>query len=532
MAARPQHSTSSLSRYAPARAPDADPFHGSPLRDYCNSFWGPGDDGPNVLFARMRGACKTTDELVNFWNERSLIEEEYALKLAKLAKATIGTEEIGGLRVSLQTLKAETEKQAETHLELARQIRDELETPTAQFHAKLVNHRRLQQTVVEKKFKIKQTQEAYVMKAKEKYDADCVRINSYTQQAGYMVGKDLDRISMKLQRARQTVQANENDLANFTKTLLDILPEWEAEWKNFCDSCQDLEEERLDFMKDQLWGYANDISIICVADDASCERIRTALDQLDPIADVEGFVNEYGTGNAIHQPTEFTPYTGSSNPPTAPAPRVAFAEFVRITSRPPIVYQLEDEPPVAPVAQAPVANVNPAPIAAAPATTAPPHQSASVGPGATAGTNKPQTNGHHHSHSSAHSSPPPTNPPAMPPPAAPSASSSSSAARNNRVSQPLPVLPSGEPAQFRSRSPPPPLPQRENRAMDPNKVLFYVKALYDYAATIDEEFDFQAGDVIAVTATPDDGWWSGELLDENRRVEGRHVFPSNFVCLF
>ncbi len=63
-------------------------------------------------------------------------------------------------------------------------------------------------------------------------------------------------------------------------------------------------------------------------------------------------------------------------------------------------------------------------------------------------------------------------------------------------------------------------------------ILFYIKALYDYTATIDEEFDFQAGDVIAVTATPDDGWWSGELLDEDRREEGRHIFPSNFVCLF
>ena len=59
-----------------------------------------------------------------------------------------------------------------------------------------------------------------------------------------------------------------------------------------------------------------------------------------------------------------------------------------------------------------------------------------------------------------------------------------------------------------------------------------VKALYDYAATIDEEFDFQAGDIIAVTDTPEDGWWSGELLDDTRRQAGRHVFPSNFVCLF
>lgn len=58
-----------------------------------------------------------------------------------------------------------------------------------------------------------------------------------------------------------------------------------------------------------------------------------------------------------------------------------------------------------------------------------------------------------------------------------------------------------------------------------------MQAIYDYAATIVEEFDFTAGDIIAVTATPEDGWWSGELLDENRRQRGRHVFPSNFVQL-
>ena len=61
---------------------------------------------------------------------------------------------------------------------------------------------------------------------------------------------------------------------------------------------------------------------------------------------------------------------------------------------------------------------------------------------------------------------------------------------------------------------------------------FKVKALYDYAATVEEEFDFQAGDIIAVTSTPEDGWWTGELLDEARRQPGRNVFPSNFVCLF
>jgi hypothetical protein len=75
-------------------------------------------------------------------------------------------------------------------------------------------------------------------------------------------------------------------------------------------------------------------------------------------------------------------------------------------------------------------------------------------------------------------------------------------------------------------------PPTQQYTEDGRGVLFYVRALYDYTATIPEEFDFQANDIIAVTATPEDGWWSGELLDEKRRVPGRHIFPSNFVHLF
>ena len=55
-------------------------------------------------------------------------------------------------------------------------------------------------------------------------------------------------------------------------------------------------------------------------------------------------------------------------------------------------------------------------------------------------------------------------------------------------------------------------------------------ALYDYQAVIDEEFDFQTGDVIAVTATPEDGWWSGELLDEAMHLCEQFSVPSRPTC--
>jgi Variant SH3 domain/SH3 domain len=52
-----------------------------------------------------------------------------------------------------------------------------------------------------------------------------------------------------------------------------------------------------------------------------------------------------------------------------------------------------------------------------------------------------------------------------------------------------------------------------------------VKALYDYTGEEDEELSFRAGDIIAVTDTPEDGWWSGELVTDltNRRSPA----PSN-----
>ncbi len=171
------------------------------------------------------------------------------------------------LRVSLDTLRSETERQAETHLELASQIRLDLEGPTATFHQKQVAHRRNVQAPLERKFKEKQVHESYVKKSREKYEADCLRINSYTQQTSYMQGSDLAKVQQKLQRTKQTMIGNERDFSRFTKELLDLIRTWEKEWKEYCDSCQDLEEERMDFMKDILWTYANDISTICVADD-------------------------------------------------------------------------------------------------------------------------------------------------------------------------------------------------------------------------------------------------------------------------
>lgn len=83
----------------------------------------------------------------------------------------------------------------------------------------------------------------------------------------------------------------------------------------------------------------------------ACEHIRTALDQLEPERDVENFVEEYGTGNAIPDPPIFIPYTdgpdaspsggSSSSPPPRSAvspPTTHLATFTRVSTRPAPTY--------------------------------------------------------------------------------------------------------------------------------------------------------------------------------------------------
>lgn len=49
--------------------------------------------------------------------------------------------------------------------------------------------------------------------------------------------------------------------------LRSSVPARESERKTFADSCQKLEVERIEHVKDKLWTYANVISTVSVADD-------------------------------------------------------------------------------------------------------------------------------------------------------------------------------------------------------------------------------------------------------------------------
>jgi hypothetical protein len=167
----------------------------------------------------------------------------------------------------LDSIKLETERQAGFHSNLANSIKTDIEASATALFKKQDLLKKEVQVYVEKEFRDKQAQESFMMKAREKYEQDCMKINSYSAQATLVQGRDLDKINQKLERAHQTVGANEREFQKATKAFADMSVRWEKTWKDFCDKAQDMEEDRLDFVKDNLWAYANAISTVCVADD-------------------------------------------------------------------------------------------------------------------------------------------------------------------------------------------------------------------------------------------------------------------------
>ncbi|GFZ46382.1 hypothetical protein JCM24511_04629 [Saitozyma sp. JCM 24511] len=321
-----------------------------PKLDFCNAFWGQNERGYDVVMARLRGAGRTVDELRTFWKERAAIEEDYAKRLSKLAKTSLGKDEIGDLKSSLENVLTETAQQASYHLSLSNELRTSVEAPTTEFSARLSNLKKGLQASVEKSYRNKGLQEGHVAKAKERYESDCLKLNSYTANQALTQGKEAEKLQMKLQKVRQTIGQNEQEFRQFVGIFQETSQKWEMEWKGFCDLAfitsgssrmmltgkqhvQDLEEDRLALVKDIVWAYANAVSQVCVEDDSSCERIREKLEQFEPINDMVAFVRGWGTGDAIPDPPKFINYSAGEYPS---APTSHPASFHRLSAKPPM----------------------------------------------------------------------------------------------------------------------------------------------------------------------------------------------------
>jgi hypothetical protein len=74
---------------------------------------------------------------------RAAAEEEYARKLLKISKMSLGSKECGTLKMSLTSVKTELEAMANAHAEVAVGMRRELEEAVNTFSASMRERRKI-----------------------------------------------------------------------------------------------------------------------------------------------------------------------------------------------------------------------------------------------------------------------------------------------------------------------------------------------------------------------------------------------------
>ena len=56
-----------------------------------------------------------------------------------------------------------------------------------------------------------------------------------------------------------------------------------------------------------------------------------------------------------------------------------------------------------------------------------------------------------------------------------------------------------------------------------------VRAISNYTGSDDKDLTFSVGDVIEVSKTSNDGWWTGKLVNSRKRQRNGRLFPANLV---
>ncbi|KAI7941823.1 hypothetical protein MJO29_013897 [Puccinia striiformis f. sp. tritici] len=313
---------------------------------FCNSFWG--EYGYEVLQNKNRYSTKVLDDLRLWYKERAAIEEDYAKRLTKLTKSPLlelhhstnssssssNDFEVGGIKRALETVRDTTRQSAHSHLELAGTIRIALEKKVAEFVTRREGLKKNPQAAIERLHKKKAELMELAEKSRKKYEANAIAVNGLSAQSHLVQGRDYDKVTAKLEKAQQNVQMDEREYRSHVKNLKETTAEWNMQWKGYCDLVQDLEEERIDFVRTSFWDYANGVSTICVVDDEQCEIIRKALERCDTAQDVAEFVRQARTGSDIYVAPEYVNYSRGEQTPYSRAPAV-HANFARSSIRNP-----------------------------------------------------------------------------------------------------------------------------------------------------------------------------------------------------
>lgn len=184
----------------------------------------------------MKRSKRISEEVFNLVKDRSTIEEEYGKKLTKLAKNFNPKEENGFLNDSFQVIRNELERSARAHLDLAQDLKLKLATSIQEFIDSQTSVRKSHQKIMERDVQLKNGQELYVMKSRDRYIVKCEELASLDQtiRTCQLPGKEIDKLKAKKEKVVLQMKQADQDYRSSTDKLQELFQIWKTSMSNCC----------------------------------------------------------------------------------------------------------------------------------------------------------------------------------------------------------------------------------------------------------------------------------------------------------
>ncbi|KAI8066378.1 hypothetical protein BC940DRAFT_347663 [Gongronella butleri] len=260
---------------------------------FAHQFWEDATtNGVAVLVNRMRQAKKTCEHLLGIYEARAALEEHHAAQLLSMASTLQQCEEVGQLGVTLDTMEDQWAILAEEHLHLAKKIKANALNPLMTLLIKQKHLRKELQTSTKQLYNRRQLQVNCVLKARDRYNAECTKANEIMQQT---TGKREKQLTYR--RANTAIQKYQQAYDEAMAHLERLTDEWNDRWQYTCQEFETLEQERVAFLRDNITGFHDMVLQHLNTSTAAYNMMHDQALRIDADHDLDVMVKEFG-GNS------------------------------------------------------------------------------------------------------------------------------------------------------------------------------------------------------------------------------------------
>ncbi|KAM6364382.1 LOW QUALITY PROTEIN: proline-serine-threonine phosphatase-interacting protein 2 [Pluvialis apricaria] len=235
----------------------------------------PTGDGQTPLTHTDHGGNMERRNFLSFLSflNRAIIEEKYGKELINLLKEKPGQLELNTLKRSLDVFKQPIDNVGQGHIQLAQTLREKAKEMEDFREKKQKLHCKKIELIMEAihknrnlQYKTMEAKRLYEQRCRDKDEAEPAVHQRKPGNANLVTQKQQEKLFLKLAQSKSALEDSDRSYQQ-SVTTLENREEWQKEHIKACKVFETQECERINYFRNALWLYVNQLSQDCVQND-------------------------------------------------------------------------------------------------------------------------------------------------------------------------------------------------------------------------------------------------------------------------